>query len=91
MEHDAFYVMFTFTNREEYLAQVAAWKEEYKELSKQIRAVKLEIKKEHREKGFTYLWYDLNNLKNDARNAIDARHQSKIDAARQYEEAHATA
>jgi len=33
----------------------------------------------------------LNNLKNDARNAIDARHQSKIDAARQYEEAHATA
>ena len=78
--------MFTFTNREEYLAQVAAWKEEYKELSKQIRAVKLEIKKESREMGYTYLWYDLRSAKDIARSMINERHASKVQAARQYQE-----
>ena len=75
---------FTFTTREEYLAQVAEWKTEYKELSKSIRLMKLEIKKESREKGYTYLWYDLASLKQTANEMIGARHASKVEAARQY-------
>lgn len=78
--------MFTFTNRAEYLEFVRDWKERYAELSKNIRLTKKQIKTESREKGHTYLWYDLRNQKDQARNMISERHSSKVEAARQYQE-----
>lgn len=75
---------FNFTNRTEYLAQVAEWKDAYKTLSAEIRAIKHQIKEESRAKGYTYLHYDLRNAKIKARALIGERHGSKVEAQRQY-------
>lgn len=77
---------FNFTNRTEYLEFVRDWKECYENHSKQIRTLKKEIKKESRENGYTYLWYDLHSAKDIARSLINERHAAKVEAARQYRE-----
>lgn len=77
---------FNFTNRTEYLEFVRDWKEHYENHSKQIRTLKNEIKKESREKGYSYLWYDLRSAKDIARSLINERHAAKVEAARQYRE-----
>jgi len=77
---------FEFTTREEYLEFVRDWKEHYENHSKEIRTLKKEIKKESREQGYTYLWYDLRSAKDIARSLINERHAAKVEAARQYRE-----
>jgi len=85
---------FTFTTREEYKAQVATWKANYAELSATIRAAKLAFKEAERQMQAKYTsatwnaWYDayktLNNLRDTARQALEDRAASKIEAQRQY-------
>ena len=77
---------FNFNTRAEYLAYTDEWKDAYKTLSAEIRAIKHQIKEESRERGYTYLWYDLRSAKDIARTLINERHAAKVEAARQYRE-----
>ena len=76
---------FAFTTREEYLEETAAWKAEYKELSKRIRQCKLERKPKNRKDGEQdyQVQYRLNTLKEQARMMLQMRKQAKKEAGRQ--------
>ncbi len=73
-----------FENRTQYLAAVAEWKAAYKELSAQIRALKHQIANESRTQGYTYAWTKLASAKDVAKAMINERHESKVEANRQY-------
>lgn len=77
--------MNAFKNREEYLAAVAVWKADYKQLSADIRAAKNALKESMRSKqrdgGYISTIY---SLKSDARQMLEDRAASKVEAQRQY-------
>jgi len=82
----------TFTDRESYLTWKAAWKEVYFELSATIRKTKQEFKEAQQAysrsdkpeyygevyKVMEKLRYNLSNMKEMARQAIELRHESRI-------------
>jgi len=72
-----------FTNKEEYLAYRSNWKAEYKQLSKDIRTLKAEM----RESGHQITWSEfsqLKKLKTNATEMLDALKQAKVEAQKQY-------
>ena len=73
-----------FETREQYLAAVTMWKEQYTEHSNKIRAIKNQIKEESRKKGYTYAWPDLISAKKKATTMIAERQAAKVEAQRQY-------
>jgi hypothetical protein len=87
---------FTFTSRETYLADVAAWKALYAEHSQQIRDTRRafnEAQSAH-SKGEGNRYNDIERLRSqvarlrdEATDLIGRRHQSKVEAQRQYLEA----
>lgn len=78
---------FYFENKEQYLAEVAQWKSAYKELSKNIRALKVEYKKAQREGISVYpVLGQLNTARELANTLLELRAGSKVEAQRQYVE-----
>lgn len=72
-----------FTNKEEYLAYRSNWKAEYKQLSKDIRTLKAEM----RESGHQITWSEFSQLKKlkiNATEMLEALKQAKIEAQNQY-------
>lgn len=77
--------MQTFNNKQEYLAAVALWKSEYRDLSINIRANKHKFKSSQREGLENYnLRALLSKLKKEATDMLKARAQGKMEAQRQY-------
>lgn len=74
---------FTFTSRASYLDYRAAWKAEYKQLSKDIRTAKLEFKNAQREGRYVSHWA-LRGMQERATMMLAERAASKIEAQRQY-------
>lgn len=76
---------FTFTTREEYLAQAKEWSKAYKQAILDVRAAKQGIKKAQREDTDIYKAY---RTKREADKAIQdlqsARYESRREAHRQY-------
>lgn len=71
---------FSFTDRTTYLAFVAQWKEEYKELSEKIRTTKIEFKEAQRRdvySEYSKVHYNLRNMQHTATRMIDDRHEAK--------------
>lgn len=86
---------FNFNSRDTYLAQVAAWKAEYADLSQQIRDTRKAFRQAQADdsKGKAGAWAeterlrrDLSSLRNEATSMIADRHAAKVEAARQWEE-----
>ena len=94
---------FNFTNRTEYLAQVAEWKAEYAALTVEIRAGKKRFKEAQSEfskignlnRDSSKAYWAAYKLMEDARRdcikgcskateMIEARHEAKVEAQRQY-------
>ena len=76
---------FTFTNREEYLAQSKEWSAAYKQAILAVRAAKIGIKEANRNNTDIYAAY---RVKREADKAIEAlqsaRYESRREAHRQY-------
>ena len=74
-----------FTNKETYLAYRSEWKANYKNLSQEIRALKVEINETQRAKGYAgSMQYQLLKLRKQATAMIEERKESKVEAQRQY-------
>lgn len=76
-----------FTTRATYIAAVANWKAEYKQLSIDIRAAKLAYKAAQRSNDIRDIWKTLSTLTNMqvvANNMIYDRHAAKVTAQEQY-------
>lgn len=72
-----------FTNKKEYLAYRSNWKAEYKQLSKNIRMIKAEM----RESGHQITWSEfsqLKKLKTNATEMLETLKQAKAEAQTQY-------
>ena len=82
---------FFFTTKEEYLKQRTGWRKEYKELSKRLHDIKLEIKDLQREgpianrSKYTKRQRTLSVLKEKARMMMECKMQSKQESIRQKE------
>lgn len=79
--------MMEFTTRATYIAAVANWKAEYKQLSADIRAAKLAYKAAQRSNDIRDIWKTLgalSNLQVIANNMIYDRHAGKVTAQEQY-------
>lgn len=74
---------FTFTSRDGYLDYRAAWKAEYKQLSKDIRKAKLDHKAAQREGRYVSHW-TLRDMQERAFRMLAERAASKVEAQRQY-------
>lgn len=80
--------MTKFNNKETYLAYRSEWKAAYTQLSKEIRALKAEI----RQPNCNVTWVDARRLKeykDTATAMIEERKASKVESQRQYLEAKA--
>lgn len=82
---------FFFKTRDEYLKQRLGWRKEYKELSKRIREIKLEIKNLQREgpianwSKYSKRQNTLSILQEKARMMMACKVQSKVESIRQKE------
>ena len=76
---------FAFRTREDYLAETASWKAEYKELSKRIRKYKMWRKPRHRPSDIEgYQVYNtLETMQEQARMMLQIRRAAKAEAGRQ--------
>lgn len=79
---------YNFIDRASYIASIKEWAQNYKELSAQIRAAKIELKETFRRNAYIGdIWKalsTLNGLQEQARKEINWRHGSKEEANRQY-------
>ena len=74
-----------FNSRETYLVAVSSWKEQYKELSINIRKLKAEHKKLQQENKYTYSdFLTMASLVNDANELLAERAAGKKEAYVQY-------
>lgn len=76
-----------FTNRETYLAWRAEWRAQYKNISAQIRAKKLELKTAFRSNDYVAaykLQRQIPMLRDMATSMLETRKESKEQAAAQY-------
>lgn len=78
----------SFNSKETYLAYRSEWKAEYTQLSKEIRALKAEIRQPDRKISWEEA-RDLRKLKDTATAMIEERKASKVEAQRQYLESKA--
>jgi hypothetical protein len=79
---------FFFKTKEEYLKQRQGWRKEYKELSRRLHNIKLEVKNLQREGKWTETWKrqgTLAVLKEKARMMMECKMQSKMESIRQKE------
>jgi hypothetical protein len=79
---------FFFKTKEEYLKQRQGWRKEYKELSRRLHNIKLEVKNLQREGKWTEVWKrqrTLAVLKEKARMMMECKMQSKMESIRQKE------
>ena len=77
--------MTTFNNKETYLAYRSNWKAEYKQLSEDIRDLKLDIKDAQRNNDFTGRpQYSLYKLRKQATAMLAELKEAKQEAQRQY-------
>ena len=83
------YTFTTFSTRETYLAARQQWKDEYAVLSQNIRTTKAGIKQTMKAGGYAgRLQGELLRLKRTANEMLKALEDSKVNAQRQYKEAH---
>jgi hypothetical protein len=78
---------FNFSDRTSYLSWASAWKEEYATHSRSIIALKRDFKDAQRNSApskIEALRHALQKAKGHANGLIAVRHQSKIEAQRQY-------
>jgi len=77
--------LISFTNKNEYLAWRQQWKAEYKNLSKQIRLLKISINEGQRNRLYVGgLQNELRDLRAEATQMLELRKQSKVVAQQQY-------
>ena len=87
MTNATFSFAFSFTNREEYLAERAAWKANYKALSADQREAKMALKKAFREHAYSTANRIMSNIASNkalARDLIEMLAKAKVEAQRQY-------
>lgn len=92
MTNATFSFSFNFTTRQEYLAERAAWKANYKDLSNAQREAKMALKKAFRAHDYSMANRMINQIasnKATARELLDALASAKEEAQEQYLAAHA--
>ena len=92
MTNATFSFSFDFTTREEYLADRAAWKANYKALTTAQRKAKIDLKKAFRDEDFRAVVRSMSDVasnKATARELLDALASAKEEAQAQYLAAHA--
>lgn len=92
MTNATFSFSFNFTTREEYMAERAAWKANYKALSTAQREAKMALKKAFRDEDFRAVdrfMSEVASNKATARELLDTLAAAKVEAQAQYLAAHA--